>query len=415
MSFFTPTDTADAGTYLRSVNQANGSFVEHFLMPVTGFENNGHSVVPDGFRKDHDLYLSVDAAGTGTTFTSLNCTLWADPNANDGTPRVSETSDPSFSHGTKGDIALATGTMVSASLRFDPATGTRHADFVETLTPTLAGTILSGGSLKAGSLLEEQLTTPSTAFRSFPQTDGTTINVVTGGTAQINVPSLDAVQYTNNVFSVVQPDGTFVAHRIDPVTGFSLSGSPVVPPGFGPAYSLYFDITDTGVSTPTSLSFTSSTFRLMLDPGNHDGAVTSTVNGVTFANTGSSGAADDIVLGTGSMASGVAAFDPSTGIRTTHFVENFVPTPGGSPLSPLLNSAAVFDFLNTTPAGGLVNTPGANGTIIQTINAGTGIARSSPDIGKGDTILFPNISIGIRHHDLGFVYDRGPHGHIRRS
>ena len=170
MSFFTPTDTANANTYL-SVNQTDGSFVEHFLMPITGLENNGHSAVPGGFGKDYDLYLTVDAAGTGTAFTSLNVTLWADPNSNDGTPRVSDTNDPSFSYGTKGDIALATGTMVSALLRFDPATGTRHADFVETLTPTLAGTILSGGSLKVGSLLEEQLTTPSTAFRSFPQTD----------------------------------------------------------------------------------------------------------------------------------------------------------------------------------------------------------------------------------------------------
>jgi hypothetical protein len=415
MSFFTPTDTADANTFLRSVGQADGSFAEHILMPITGLENNGHSVLPEGFGKDYDLYLTVDATGKGTAFTSLNVTLWADPKANDGTPGVSAQSDPSFSHGTKGDIALATGTLVSATLNFDPTTGTRHADFVEKLTPTLAGTILSGGSLKAGALLQEQLTTPATAFKAMPQADGTTITLVTGGTAKIDAPRFDAIQYTNNLYSVVQPDGSFLSHRIDPVTGFSLDGIPALPPGFGSTYGLYFDITDTGTSTPTSLSFTSSTFKLMLDPGNHDGAVTSTVNGITFANTGLKGAADDIVLGTGTMVSGVASFDPATGIRTTHFVENFVPTPGSANFSPVLNTSAIFDLLNTGPASLLVNTPGPGGTTIQTINGGTGVAKSAPEIGAGDTILVPNLSFGVEHHELGFIYGRGPQGHIRIS
>src|SRR5882762_6282094 len=107
MSFFTPTDTADASTFLRSVNQADGSFAEHFLMPITGFENDGNLVIPKGLDKAYDLYLTLDATGKGTVFNSLNVTLWADPKANDGTPGVSATSDPSFSNGTKGDIVLA--------------------------------------------------------------------------------------------------------------------------------------------------------------------------------------------------------------------------------------------------------------------------------------------------------------------
>ena len=59
----------------------------------------------------YDLYLTIDASGKGTVFDSLNLTLWADPKGNDGTPSVSETSDPSFSNGTKGDFALAHGTL----------------------------------------------------------------------------------------------------------------------------------------------------------------------------------------------------------------------------------------------------------------------------------------------------------------
>jgi hypothetical protein len=51
MDFFTATDTANASTFLRSVNQTDGSFSERFLMPITGFENNGQPVVPKGFEK----------------------------------------------------------------------------------------------------------------------------------------------------------------------------------------------------------------------------------------------------------------------------------------------------------------------------------------------------------------------------
>ena len=417
MSFFTPTDTADASTFLRSVNQPDGSFSEHFLMPITGFENDGNAVIPKEFGKAYDLYLTLDATGKGTIFNSLNMTLWADPKANDGTPGVSATSDPSFSNGTNGDIVLATGTMVSAQLAQDAA-GTRHADFVEKLTPTLAGTILSGGSLKAGGLLEERLTTPSTVRQSIPQPDGTTINLVIGGTAKIDAPSFDAVQFTNNVYSVVQPDGTFLANRIDPITGFSIDGSPVVPDGFGSTYGVYFDFTDTGVATPTTHSITSSTFKLMYDPGDQDGAVTLTVNGIGFANTGPHGAADDIVLGTGTMVSTGSSFDPTTGILTTRFVDNYIPVPGENDLSPLVGVPAVFDFVGTTLPGLLVNTPGPNGTLIQTINGAngsTGAAKSVPDIGASDTLLFPDIAFGLFEHELGFIYGHGPHGHIRSS
>jgi hypothetical protein len=409
MSSFSAVDNADGSTFLRSVNQSDGSFSEHFLMPITGFENNGVPVFPKGFDKAYDLYLTIDATGKGVAFDSLNLTLWADPKGNDGTPGVSETNDPSFSNGTRGDIALATGTLLSARLSLDAA-GARHADFVETMTPTVAGTILSDGSLKAGDLLEEQLLTPAAAFTSSPQADGTTINVVNGGTVKIDVPSFDSVQYQNNVFATVQADGSYVAHRIDPVTGMTLNGDSVTPPGLGSAYGLYFDIADTGVSTPISLTFASSTFKLMYDPGNQDGAVTSTVGGISFANTGPNGAADDIVLGTGTMVSGVASLDPATGIRTTHFVENFVPAAGLAALSPFVSSPAVFDLVNSGAASLLVNNPGPNGTILQTINGGTGVAKSTPDIGAGDTILVPNIGSGLFQRDIGFIYGHGAHG-----
>jgi len=412
MSFFTPTDTADASSFLRSVNQPDGTFSEHFLMPITGFEDGGNQAIPKEFGKAYDLYLTLDATGKGSVFNSLNVTLWADPKANDGTPGVSATSDPSFSNGTSGDIVLATGTMVSAQLSQDAAAGTRHADFVEKLTPTLAGTILSGGSLKAGGLLEEKLTTPLDVRESISQPDGTTINLVIGGTAQIDAPSFDAIQFTNSVYSVVQPDSTFVAHRIGVVTEFTAAGSPVVPDGFGSSYGVYFDIIDTGSSTPNSLSFTSSTFRIMLDPGNNNGAVTATPTGISFANTGATGAQDDIVLGTGSMISGIATIDPVTHARHTEFIDSYTPV-GANPLSPFLSTSAVFDMSGAPgPSAPLVNTI-VNGVLIQTINGANVNVTSVPAIGASDTLLFPDIAFGLFEHKLGFIYGHGPHGHFR--
>jgi hypothetical protein len=198
MDYFTPVDTMDASNYLRAVTTATSPTTDigdlHFLMPVTGFENDGKSVTPAGFDKEYGLFLTIDGTALGTTpggpatsFASLNFTLWADPLNNDGTPSVSETSDPTFSHGMTNDIVLATGTMVSASMHLDPTTMLRTADFVDRMTPTLAGTVLLDGSIKPGDLLEVKTNTPPDTFASYPQSDGSVINVVDGGTATITL------------------------------------------------------------------------------------------------------------------------------------------------------------------------------------------------------------------------------------
>jgi hypothetical protein len=101
--------------------------------------------------------------------------LWADAKNDHGTPSVSETSGPSFSNGTKDDFILATGTIVSASVSFDPTTMTRQADDVVSMKPTFAGTVLLGGSIKTGSLLEVKTVTPPADFPAIPQPDGSTI------------------------------------------------------------------------------------------------------------------------------------------------------------------------------------------------------------------------------------------------
>jgi hypothetical protein len=198
MDHFTSADTLDVSNFLRGVTQSNGSFVVNFLQPVTGLESNGQPVMPPGFDKDYGLYLTISASGISTlpsgaveSFSGMNVTLWADPLNNDGTPSVSESSNPSFSNRTANDIVLATGTMVSASMMFDPTTMQRGADFVLSLTPTLDGSLLSHGSLQQGSLLEEQLTTPPSAYTAYPQSDGGLIDTVTDGSGEVALSNPD--------------------------------------------------------------------------------------------------------------------------------------------------------------------------------------------------------------------------------
>ncbi len=202
MDHFTPADTMNATNFLREIVQPDGSADLHFLMPVTGFEFQGQPVTPRGFDHLYGLYLTVDAthpAGqVGGIFSSLNVTLRADPLNDAGAASVSATSDPSFANGTAHDIILATGTMVSAAVSLNPTTGTRNADDVVAMTPTFAGDILLDNSIRPGSMLEIKTTTPAADFEVIPdQFDGTTIDLVNGGTAVVTLDPQDTILLPN--------------------------------------------------------------------------------------------------------------------------------------------------------------------------------------------------------------------------
>lgn len=176
--------------------------------------------------------------------------------------------------------------------------------------------------------------------------------------------------------SVVQPDGTFAARRIDRITGFSLNGSPVTPAGFGASYGLYFEFSDIGGSPlPTSPVFTSSNLALRLDPGNQNGAASSSFGGVGFANLGSTGAADDITLATGSLVASSTSIDPAAGVLNSYFLNTLTAAPGeaGFFTSPTLNGSVRIEFPGVVSLGAFVFTPGPNGTVIQTTDT-TGIS-----------------------------------------
>jgi len=189
-SLFTSVDTLDGSNFLRAVHSTDGSLtIENFLMPVNSFQQDGQPATVNGYGKTYSLYLTVEATLVGTSFETLTSGLWLDPRNNDGSPTVSDKNDPTFTNGTHGDIPLATGTMKSATLGTAP-NGIRTADFVETMTPTPAGQLFLGGSIKDGTLLQESLTTDTTnpsVFGTFTELNGTSVNTVTGGQSEITL------------------------------------------------------------------------------------------------------------------------------------------------------------------------------------------------------------------------------------
>jgi hypothetical protein len=170
--------------YLEAIHQSNDSFVETFILQINGFQLNGQPVTAPGFNSTYGLYFIINAAGQGPSFNSLNIALMADPGNNNGTPSASLTG-VSFSNtgpaGVADDFILGTGTLVSASLAFNPATMVRSADFVENFAPA-PNEIGFFGSISP--LLEEFLTTPPSTFQTFLQPDGNPINLVNGGSGR---------------------------------------------------------------------------------------------------------------------------------------------------------------------------------------------------------------------------------------
>ena len=196
-SLFTPVDTLDTSAYLHSVVYPNNSFALQWLMPVTGLQDNGQPVTP-GFDKSYGLYLTIDASGIlGQTtptpiaeqFTSIDVTLWAAPKNDTGTASSTVQNGAVFSGPTSNDIVLATGTMVSGKMSVDPVTGIRTATDVETLTPTLQGTMLLNGSIQPGEQITENITTQANEFQVLPQPDGTSVDLVNGGAATVTFSS----------------------------------------------------------------------------------------------------------------------------------------------------------------------------------------------------------------------------------
>jgi hypothetical protein len=181
--------TADSMTLasnLFAVVQTNGLTPEHFIQPITSFQQNGNPVAVSGFGTVFGLYFDINGVFSivgGPHFDSLDVRLMADRNADNGTVSSALTgvgfSNPA---GVANDVQLAHGTLIAATLALDPVTGIRRAHFVDTFVPepNEAGFFVAPG---AGVPLRLQidLTTTPDRFQSLLQPNGTTIQLVNNG------------------------------------------------------------------------------------------------------------------------------------------------------------------------------------------------------------------------------------------
>lgn len=108
---------------------AGGTFTESGYLPITGFQLGGNALTPSGLNTDYGLYLAFTGSGTTTTndpttslnfgnFTTLTYTLYG----------YNGTASFGFSGNTPtetagGEVALATGTLISGTVLTVPTGG----------------------------------------------------------------------------------------------------------------------------------------------------------------------------------------------------------------------------------------------------------------------------------------------------
>jgi hypothetical protein len=200
-------DTINIVNYLHSTVQANGAFSEQLIQPVSGFTLGGSTVMAPGLNSSYGLYFLVDATGTliagKTTFSTLDISLKADVNNNDGTP-VAALGTPgmpgsvAFSNpsGVADDVTLGSGSLVTASMSMDAA-GVRHANYLTTYTPASGEGNFYVLPAPFADLLNEALTTlPSEFASSTPDPTTGQFEIAVnggGGDVQFNIPEPAAV------------------------------------------------------------------------------------------------------------------------------------------------------------------------------------------------------------------------------
>ena len=113
----------------------------------------------------------------------------------------------------------------------------------------------------------------------------------------------DTINVTTYLHAIHPADGSFLLDQLLNVIGFQLNGQHGNPPGFGSTYGLYFRINSTGQTIGGITTYNTINISLMADPGNNDGPIGASATGISFSNTGPTGAADDLTLGTGALIS----------------------------------------------------------------------------------------------------------------
>lgn len=194
------------------------------------------------------------------------------------------------------------------------------------------------------------------------------------------VPSLgggpftaDAISMTTYLYALQAPGGDTPESFIFQINAFRNGAADVTPSGLGSAYGLYL-FANANVSSANQ--FTRFDIALRADPGNLNGAPSSTLaDGVHFANTGATGAADDIILATGTIVSASTGIQ-SNGVFGAHFVQTFVPTSAQAAvfLSPLGNHVQIDELLFNTATSRVTGTL-PDGSIYTLVNGGISTAQ----------------------------------------
>ena len=191
--------------------------------------------------------------------------------------------------------------------------------------------------------------------------------------------TIDQIDMTTYLYADSKPDNSFTEHMILQVTGFEFHGSPVIVPGFGSKFGMYFLVDASGHNPGGVVTFDTMHIALMVDRGNNDGAPSSTVGGgATFAN----GTIGDVKLLTGTLVSAGITTD-SGGTKHPDFVQQVTLTEAGKEmLGGSLHTGALLEELLTTPGGPFTTTVGTDS--IQIVNGmgtkgpATGISHLSP-------------------------------------
>jgi hypothetical protein len=207
-----------------------------------------------------------------------------------------------------------------------------------------------------------------------------------GAGSAFTADTIDGTHYLYSIGPTANPSPViYTVSFIEQIQGFTLNGAPVATPGLNGtpgaagSYGLYLTMQaqTEGVGPPNIYAYHSLNMSLMADPGNNDGAVSSTLSGLAFANTGSTGTADDITLAAGSLISGHFTLNPAPGIRSIgDFRETFQPAAGegGFFVTPVSPNDVIEEVLTTpVPAIQLIPDPNDPSSVISVLNGGTAV------------------------------------------
>ena len=190
--------------------------------------------------------------------------------------------------------------------------------------------------------------------------------------------TFDRIDATAYLYADNHADGTFVEKFIWRVDGLENGSVHVDLPGLGSRFGMYFIADATGHAAGGLPVFDTLNVSLVVDPGNNDGVLAATPNGLNFAN----GTAGDHVLAQGEIVSAALTRD-ADGTRHANFVEQFTVTEAGQDVfGASLRNGDMLRELLTTPVSALTVIPNqsdsGNTTLVNSGGALVQLASGGP-------------------------------------